>query len=204
MIKQRNVMTSMLIAALIAFLTFGSKDTIAEIIDNGTGNQGHSGWVTRGAWYPSNGKLSYGTQSEYSKQPGAKYEYWDYSRDTDPSGYTGPLDVYLWWTEANSRCTEVEVEIYGSDFAGMELHSTETVNQQHDGGKWNYLGTYYTGGVIEAHVVSSGKNGCSTSADAIKVVNTGTVEPPEDSTQCEELILKLQNLLNQMQALLPK
>jgi hypothetical protein len=69
----------------------------------------------------------------------------------------------MWWTEYPSRCTDVPVKIYD----GSKLLETVYVNQQQDGGQWNFLGTYeFTN---QARVVITCENSnCSTSADAIR------------------------------------
>ncbi|MCP4372933.1 MAG: hypothetical protein GY797_33230, partial [Deltaproteobacteria bacterium] len=137
------------------------------IMDNG------SQWTSKtGSWSSSGGADPYGGGSLFSKDSGGSYEYC-------ATGVSGSKGVYLWWTEYGSRCTSVHVEIYD----GSTSIDTVYVNQQANGGKWNYLGTYSFSG--KARVVVRSGGGCSTSADACKIISGST--PTPTSTSCPSL-----------------
>ena len=121
------------------------------IMDNG------SQWTSSmGTWQPSGGANPYGGGSLYSSTLGS-YIYC-------ASGVNGSKDVSLWWTEFSNRCDNVPVDIYD----GNTLLDTVYVNQQENGGQWNYLGTYpFSGGITRVVIRTQG--GCTTSADACKI-----------------------------------
>lgn len=103
----------------------------------------------------SGGVKPYGSKFFYSKQVGATYSY--------QSSISGSYDIELWWTQHASRCTNALVQIYN----GGSLLEKVIVNQQKNGGRWNYLGPYeFTGRAMV--VVLSKDGGCSTIADAIR------------------------------------
>ncbi|MGQ9592240.1 MAG: N,N-dimethylformamidase beta subunit family domain-containing protein, partial [Planctomycetota bacterium] len=109
-----------------------------------------------GSWPVSGAREPYGTTSLYSKGVGATYTY------QVPLSQPGPHDIYVWWTEYPSRLTAVPIRVE---------HSTGTavvnVNQQTNGGKWNFLGrwNFTTRAVITIESLGGG----STCADAVKV-----------------------------------
>ncbi|MCP5002588.1 MAG: hypothetical protein GY941_01355 [Planctomycetes bacterium] len=113
-------------------------------------------------WKPSGGPNPYGGSSLYRKSSGS-YDY-------DASDVNGSKEVSLWWTQYPSRCNIVPVDIYD----GSTLIDTVYVNHQANGGKWNPLGTYSFSGTVKVAVNS--KDGCSTSADAVKII-----DPPQDT-----------------------
>jgi hypothetical protein len=125
-------------------------------------DDGQPGASSIGTWKISGGVNPYGSQSLYSKEVGAEYTF--------ESMITGRYEVALWWTHYSNRCTAVPVEIYDGDL----LLETITVNQLHDSGQWNVLGTYDFNKYAKVVVVSE-DNDCSTSADAAKftVVENG-------------------------------
>jgi hypothetical protein len=116
--------------------------------------------TSNGSWKISSGEAPYGARSLYTYQVGATYAY--------ESTLSGRYDVAMWWTRNNSRCTSVPVEIYDDGY----LLDTVYVNQQENGGQWNYLGTYDFSGQARLVVVAD-ENGCSTCADAVQYSNGG-------------------------------
>ncbi|GJQ59468.1 MAG: tandem-95 repeat protein [Candidatus Scalindua sp. AMX11] len=128
------------------------------IMDNG------SEWTSStGIWNSSGGADPYGGGSLYSDTSGS-YEYC-------ATGVSGSKEVSLWWTELGSRCTSVQVDIYD----GNTNIATKFVNHKANGGKWNSLGTYSFGG--KARVVINSQGGCSTSADACRIITPGIITP---------------------------
>ncbi len=95
------------------------------IIDNGDSDVTSS----TGTWQTSSGDDPYGTSSLYAR-PDATYTW-----DLDSSYSAGFYDVYMWWTETTTRGDNVPVDVNGV--------GTVYINQQSDGGQWNYLGNYY-------------------------------------------------------------
>ena len=67
----------------------------------------------------------------------------------------------LWWTQLPSRDPSVPVRIYD----GNSPIDTVYMNQQKDGGQWNYIGTYDFNG--NAKIVVESEDGNSTCADAV-------------------------------------
>jgi Fe-S cluster biogenesis protein NfuA len=116
--------------------------------------------TSSGIWKTSYGKDPYGARSLYSFAADATYAY--------ESTLSGRYDVEMWWTTHNTRCTSAPVEIYDDD----DLLDTVYVNQQKDGGQWNYLGTYDFSGQARLVVVSE-DSACSTCADAVQYLYNG-------------------------------
>jgi hypothetical protein len=125
-------------------------------------DDGDPGTASIGNWKISGGADPYGKQSLYSTQVGAQYTF--------ESIISGRHEVALWWTQYSTRSSAVPVEIYDGD----RLLETVTVNQQHDSGQWNVLGTYRFHQQAKVVVVSQ-ENNHSTNADAVKFT------PAEDS-----------------------
>jgi hypothetical protein len=118
------------------------------IIDNGD-----SGTKASGTWKVSGGPDPYGTESLYSNTASNTYSF--------ETSITGSREVYLWWTEHSTRCTNVSVKV----FNGTTPLGTLKINQLQDGGQWNALGTYSFSGKAKVSILSYG--GCTTSADAV-------------------------------------
>ena len=140
--------------------TGGDTDTNDAVNDGQTTDEaviddGDSGTTTSGTWSVSGGADPYGSQSFYSKEAGATYTF---TMDTP-----GTYEVEMWWTEYASRSTAVPVKIYD----GSTLLETIYVNQQEDGGQWNFLGVYEFFTQARVVIVSEG-NGYSTCADAVR------------------------------------
>jgi hypothetical protein len=121
----------------------------SSYIDNGD-----PGTSFTGVWRLSTGPDYYGNQSVYSRAAGATYTY--------QTAANGDHEVSVWWTQLPSRDTSVPVRIYD----GNTLLDTVWINQQQDGGQWNYLGTYNFGGTARV-VITSETTGFSTCADAV-------------------------------------
>ncbi|MBZ0156689.1 MAG: hypothetical protein K8I29_10845, partial [Alphaproteobacteria bacterium] len=134
------------------------------IIDNGGAGTSYTGtWAVSGALNP------YGKDSVYGRG-GATYTW----KANLPQ--TGVYEVYVWWTEYSSRSTNAPVKITHSGGA-----DTVRVNQQVNGGKWSYLGTYSfdaaAGGTVM--LTAESPSPVSYSADAVKfvLVNGGNLPP---------------------------
>jgi PKD repeat protein len=130
------------------------------IIDNGS-----SGTSSTGTWGVSGGTGSYGTNSLWARD-GATYTW----RFTPPS--TGTYDVYMWWTQYDSRGTAVPVAI--SHDAGK---ASLTVNQRINGGQWNLLGQYNFSSTGAVTLTAAGSYPISNCADAVKFVKTASATP---------------------------
>ena len=120
-------------------------------------DDGQPGTTAVGAWSVSYGTGPYGTQSLYSFSTTATYTF-----GIERSGLQ---DVYLWWTEHETRHTAVPVRIYDNG----TLLATVYVNQKLNGGKWNYMGSYTFSGLAQVQIVSTSKT-LSTCADAARFV----------------------------------
>jgi hypothetical protein len=110
-----------------------------------------------GNWYPSGGSNPYGTNSLYSRN-GATYS-WTF---TLPK--SGSYEVFMWWTEWSTRCTNCPVTIS----SGGEIVDTLSIDQLHDGGKWNLLGTYNLDAGDTCSVIITAEGLPSTCADSVK------------------------------------
>ena len=121
------------------------------IVDNGD-----LGTSFIGNWSQSSAPGAYGTDSIYSQQEGASYTY-----DTDLP-QPGTYDVYLWWTEWPSRWNSVPVEITHSGGVAPVV-----VNQQENGARWNWVGTWDFGTTAKIRIIASGQG--STNADAVRL-----------------------------------
>lgn len=80
--------------------------------------------------------------------------------------YASQYSVYAWWTVHPNRATDAPYTIYYN--GGSE---TVEVNQEINGGKWNYLGTYpFAWGIDGCVVLSNGSSetGQHVIADAVK------------------------------------
>ena len=120
-------------------------------------DDGDFGTFSTGNWSQSSQPEHYGIQSLYSRSPGATYNF--------EAPMTGVMDVMLWWTDSSSRCSQVPVRIYD----GPELLQTVRVNQQANGGRWNYVERFVFNGEARVEIVAE-NSWCSTAADAAKFV----------------------------------
>ena len=114
-------------------------DPASEVIID----DGQPGTTAVGAWSVSYGTGPYGTQSLYSFSTTATYTF-----GIERSGLQ---DVYLWWTEHETRQTAVPVRIYDNG----TLLATVYVNQKLNGGKWNYIGSYTFSGLAQVRIAST-------------------------------------------------
>ena len=131
-------------------------EAVSEIIiDNGG-----AGTSSSGNWPESNGNSYYGSPSVYSQETGTSYSF-----ETPASGF---YELSLWWTQWDSRGTEVPVEIYDGD----DLLETVYVNQKENGGQWNVQGSYAFKGRARV-VVRSESTSYSACADAVRLVSLG-------------------------------
>ena len=136
-----------------------STDLLSEIIiDNG-----NAGTFFTGKWRISRSPNSYGDDSLYSREQGARYNF--------ETILDGSYLVSLWWTaNSTNRCSRVPVEIYDGD---TRIAAVE-VNQQTNGEQWNELGEYSFNGTARVTVVSTGS--CITGVDAVEFAS---YEAPE-------------------------
>jgi len=80
--------------------------------------------------------------------------------------YTGQYSVYAWWTVHSNRAKDAPYTIY-YDGGSAEVR----VNQEINGGRWNYLGTYPFAEGTDGYVVlsdDSAETGQYVIADAVK------------------------------------
>lgn len=121
------------------------------VLDNG-----EPGTHAFGRWLASSGPNPYGTDSLYSKEAGAEYQY------TVPLPRPGKHEVLLWWTQYPSRLEAVPIIVQHA------LGSTTIeVNQRANSGQWRSLGTFEFG--ARAIVTIRSVGGGSTCADAVKL-----------------------------------
>jgi len=125
---------------------------IIKILDN----RNSSAAIT-GTWQVSAGSDPYGEDSVYSTD-GATFT-WYFT-----PGKSGFYRVSLWWTQRESRSTNVPVEIEHSDGTAKVF-----VNQQKNGGQWNFIGKYhFKKGSRYAVKIKARPYPATTCADAIK------------------------------------
>jgi hypothetical protein len=122
-----------------------------------------------GTWSLSDGANPYGVDSVSSRN-GATFT-WNF---TPPQ--SGDYSLSIWWTSYQSRSANIPVDI-------QTLNGTARVyiNQQQNGGKWNFLGIYS----FEARksyeiTITAQASRLSTCADAVKFsyINGGDTLPP--------------------------
>ena len=137
------------------------------IIDNGdpgtsfTGNWGVSG--AAGPWNPSNPNAT----SLWARD-GNTYTW------TFNPGTSANYAVYMWHTTWSSRSASVPVAI--THAGGTD---TVTINQQINGSMWNLLGSYpFQAGTSYNVTITSQPGPTSTSADAVRFVQEGTINSP--------------------------
>lgn len=110
-----------------------------------------------GTWDVSSGSNPYGTDSVYSRD-GATFT-WYFT-----PAKSGFYKVKLWWTERESRSTNVPVDIEHADGKTRVY-----VNQTKNGGQWNSIGNYrFKKGFTYAVTIQAQSSPTSTCADAIK------------------------------------
>jgi hypothetical protein len=126
------------------------------IIDNG--DTGTGPFWGGPAWPESTGKNYYGSKSVYKTASGEGY-FW-----MTQSPLNGRYEVFMWHTFRQSRCTLAPVLIYN----GNTLIDNTTVDQYHNPGQWNSIGTYDFN--AQGIIIITSSPGCSTCADAVKFV----------------------------------
>lgn len=129
------------------------------IVDNDQVSQTAGGGGTTTSWCRSTAPNPYGGTSLYSC--GGKVDVYRWAPQLTESG---TYEVYAWWTANINRSTNVPYTMRKAD----GTIATTTVNQQQNGGKWNFLGTYTLGG--NSYVEVSDFNGPQASADAVKFI----------------------------------
>jgi PKD repeat protein len=116
----RVVLLSILLPAIVMTSTAYAD----VVIDNGDPGTSYTG-----TWSPSSGAGYYGTNSLFAR-PSATYT-WSFN-----SQQPGTYEVLVWWTSVNTRGSDVEITVNGS-----ETHTT-FINQIENGSQWNSLGTF--------------------------------------------------------------
>jgi lysophospholipase L1-like esterase len=109
-----------------------------------------------GKWEPSDAPNPYGAGSLQSREAKASYTF--------TAQASGTYDLYLWWTQAPDRSTDVPVEIH--DATG--LIAKVSVDQQRNGGRWNRLGTFIFSEEARIVIISPGTT--SACADAVRLI----------------------------------
>ncbi len=122
------------------------------ICNNGDGCTSYTG-----TWRVSGGEDPYGDNSYYGKN-GATYS-WSFLMPL-----AADYDLYMWWTEYPSRCTDCPVTLKCSG----EVVDTFTLNQLQNGGQWNWLGRYYANTQEECSLTIQAVGSDSTCADAVR------------------------------------
>ena len=153
----KSKVCSLFLMIILILVFWGSPgvNAFAQIIVDNDG----PGTSSTGSWKASGGQDYYGTQSVYSRDPGATYIF--------TANLNGNHNVSMWWTWYSSRCSTVPVEIYD----GNTLLNSVEVNQQDQAqaSTWYDLGNYNFSGTARV-VVLSQSSGCSTCADAVSFV----------------------------------
>jgi len=131
-------------------------------------DDGDAGTLSSGSWNRSGSSGFYGTQSLYSREAGATYEY------RFQLAEAGTYEVCVWWTEWSSRRTDVPLSVVHEGGTAKRF-----LNQRSNGGRWNPMGSWSFGS--EALVIIESLGGGSTCADAVKLVKVdGDPDPDPD------------------------
>ena len=132
------------------------------ILDNAAVGVQDGARAFTGTWCVSTSSGSFGPNSLYSCGGGLDTYRW--AADIPASGnYT----VYAWWTSHPNRSTTVDVTIVHANGS-----TTQTVNQQINGGQWVSLGTFFfNAGPAAGSVEVNDANG-QAAADAVRWVAT--------------------------------
>lgn len=126
------------------------------IIDNGG-----PGTSFTGSWIVSSAPNPYGINSLNNIRSGATYK-WHAGLPV-----TGAYEVYMWWTQTSSRSVKAPVTVTYN--GGSKVTN---VNQQLNGGKWNYIGAFQFDAAKGGDVTLSAPDPwpVNYSADAVKFV----------------------------------
>ncbi|MCP5002457.1 MAG: hypothetical protein GY941_00670 [Planctomycetes bacterium] len=164
-------------AICLAVFGFTSHMVVANVSDAQTiidnGDDGTTDSYPE-QWPLSNGPNSYGSQSVYGKYGSGVYLggwYLFRSNNTEYYKTLGELDVYVRWTVAGNRCTQVPIEVYSANAMGWNTGISDIiyVDQSANGGQWNYIGTWSFDENIKVLIYSfPWFDECSTSADAVR------------------------------------
>lgn len=157
MTKLSRFSTFIFYLTIITFFIFYTALSYADdIVDNGDEQTSFTGvWNTSGGLNPYN-PADPGANSLWSRD-GATYT-WTFT-PTD-SGYH---DFSMWWTQWSSRSTNIAVDI--AHWGGTDRIF---INQQNNGGQWNFLETYaFEAGVSYDITITSEPGPSSTCADAV-------------------------------------
>jgi len=138
-----------------------TPEPLTVIVDDA--DPGFSANYTQDAWvtFEEIGAQHYGKAHAYNRLVGTGTDQatWEFTVP-EPGAY----DVYAWWWASENRPSDVPYVIDSAEGTKAVI-----VNQQEDGGQWNYLGTFEfeeRGTVTVTDDASSGRN---VVADAIKL-----------------------------------
>ncbi len=156
--------------SLLFGLSPGADDVI---IDNGDPN--YTSFT--GTWSVSSGTGAWGVDSLWGRG-GATYTW---TTDQIDAGF---YEVFMWWTQYESRNTAVPVAI-------VHANGTEnlTVNQQINGSVWNSLGIFYFDGTGSVVLSAPGVFPTNNCADAVRFTRSVDLPPVDgvivDNTDSE-------------------
>jgi hypothetical protein len=138
---------AMMTTARTCTATFTSNDLIVD--------DGQPGTTATGTWNVSSVSFPYGLNAMVSAGSGTY-------RWTPTIPTAGAYQVYVWWTEADTRSDTVPITV---SYAGGT--QTVQVNQQQGGGQWHLLGTFPFDAGTSGYVEVSSGNG-EACADAVR------------------------------------
>jgi len=143
--KMRKILTVLLVLVILATVFNVSNvsfirnnayaSTVSIIVDNTD-----SGFSTTGTWTTSSSTSGY-YGADYLHDGSSESSVGDSATWTPNITTAGFYKIYMRWSSHANRPDSAPVEI-GYE-GGTQVDSSITVNQQNDGGKWVYLGTYY-------------------------------------------------------------
>ena len=170
--KNRGKLSAFYLLLIVMLFLGNMPDASADvIIDNGGSGTSYSG-----TWKVSSAPNPYGSNSLWGS--GTSTYTWKAGLQS------GTYDVYMWWTAYSDRATDAPVKVTHS--SGTQ---TIKVNQQQNGGKWNYLGTFSFGSSGTVQIAGTGSKSITVCADAVKFVSTsGSTPPPSSGDQTTEEI----------------
>jgi len=151
---------------LVAIFVGNTAQAQEIIIDNRDANTRQIGY-----WWASSGPNPYLRDSLYNQDGDGSFTWFPVLPEA------GDYDVYAWWTYHKNRSTSVPYRIKhdGGTFLAF-------VNQRDPalGGRWNMLGTYSFSAGVVPEISLFAKDG-RMNADAVRLVRTGSTEPPGSS-----------------------
>ena len=123
---------------LFACLCLGPLQVSAFIIDNNDA----SGVEMVGTWQSSTAVNEYyGSDYLHDQRVLNGSKSFSFLPGEMPDFVAGEYLIDLWWTDHNNRASNVPVSI----FDGLGTTYTLTVDQQINGGQWNFLGHFFLG-----------------------------------------------------------